>query len=257
MRRALLLFALILPLLAANLKLYLKDGSFHVVREYSVEGDRVRYYSTERGDWEEIPVELADLKRTREEVREVEESRSKVAADITAEEKVERQQREEAARVPGDNGAYLVEGKDLVAVKQAVSKVVTDKKRSVLKYLSPVPFVAGKATVELDGARSSTLATGDSPEFYIRLSAPERFGIAKLTPKKDARVVQKWNIIPVSKEIIDEMEIVEVFRRQVAADVYKIWPVKPLAPGEYAVYQYTEGKGNIQVWDFSLPAKAR
>jgi hypothetical protein len=47
------------------------------------------------------------------------------------------------------------------------------------------------------------------------------------------------------------METVEVFRRQVADDVYKIWPVKPLEPGEHAVYQYTEGKGNIQLWDFS------
>jgi hypothetical protein len=92
----------------------------------------------------------------------------------------------------------------------------------------------------------------DTPEIYIRLSAPERFGIVKLTPKKESRVVQKWSIIPVSKEIVDEMEIVEVFRRQVDEDVYKIWPMKPLSPGEYAVYQYTEGKGNIQVWDFAF-----
>jgi len=28
---------------AANLKLYLKDGSYHVVREYQVQSDRVHY----------------------------------------------------------------------------------------------------------------------------------------------------------------------------------------------------------------------
>ncbi len=45
MRRLLLALALVLPLVAANLKLYLKDGSYHIVREYKVEGDRIRYYT--------------------------------------------------------------------------------------------------------------------------------------------------------------------------------------------------------------------
>ena len=57
---------LVVPALvsAANLKLYLKDGGFQLVREYKVEGDRIKYYSVERSDWEEIPVDLVDLKRT-------------------------------------------------------------------------------------------------------------------------------------------------------------------------------------------------
>ena len=36
------LFVFVLTLTAANFKLYLKDGSFQLVREYQVEGDRVR-----------------------------------------------------------------------------------------------------------------------------------------------------------------------------------------------------------------------
>src|ERR1700691_2345296 len=36
-------------------KLILRDGSFQLVREYNVEGDRVRYYSIEQSQWEEIP----------------------------------------------------------------------------------------------------------------------------------------------------------------------------------------------------------
>ena len=53
---------------AATIRLYLKDGEFHLVREYQVLQDRVKYYSVERGDWEEIPVELVDLKRTKSEL---------------------------------------------------------------------------------------------------------------------------------------------------------------------------------------------
>src|SRR5258708_38907543 len=59
-----LLFFLAFCAFAANVKLYLKDGEYHLVREYKVEAGRVRYYSVERSDWEEIPLELADLKRT-------------------------------------------------------------------------------------------------------------------------------------------------------------------------------------------------
>ena len=71
MRRAIIaLFVLTVAAFAANIKLYLKDGGFHLVREYQVQTDRVRYYSVERSQWEEIPLDLVDLKRTESEVAE-------------------------------------------------------------------------------------------------------------------------------------------------------------------------------------------
>ena len=64
-RRCLLaILAAVLALGTSNFPLYLKDGTRHMVREYKVDGDRVRYYSTERGDWEEIPLELVDIDKT-------------------------------------------------------------------------------------------------------------------------------------------------------------------------------------------------
>jgi hypothetical protein len=59
------LLALALLAWAANVRLYLTDGSYHLVREYQVLSDRVRFYSVERGEWEEIPLEMVDLKRTK------------------------------------------------------------------------------------------------------------------------------------------------------------------------------------------------
>lgn len=72
--------------------------------------------------------------------------------------------------------------------------------------------------------------------------------------KKSARIVDKISVIPVTKELIDELNLVETFRRQVGDMLYKIWPTKPLEPGEYAVVEYTEGKNNLQAWDFSVRA---
>jgi len=46
---------------------------------------------------------------------------------------------------------------------------------------------------------------------------------------------------------------VEIFRQQLTKDgLYKIWPKEKMAPGEYAVIEYTAGKVNIQIWDFAV-----
>lgn len=247
----LLLIALLAPLLPATIKLYLKDGDYHIVREYQVLEDRVRYYSTERGEWEDIPLELVDLKRTEREIQRAAEKEKEAARLIDEEERAIRAAREEAARVPQEPGAYYVDGKQLKPLKAAETKLSTSRKRTLLQWMTPIPVITGKATLELDGETSSFSVPTGRPEFYIRLSAAEGFGIIRLTPAKGIRVVEKITVVPVSKEMIEERQMVEVFRRQVGENLYKIWPIDPIGAGEYAVVEYTEGKVNIQVWDFT------
>lgn len=249
------LFVSAITLFAANFKLYLKDGNYHIVREYQVETDRVRYYSIERSDWEQVPLALVDLKRTEAERQAREQTIRKNAEELAAEDKFEREQAEERARVPQGPGLYLLDGKELKEIKQAESKAVTAKGRSILKVLAPIPVITGKVTVELDGERSATIVTGSRPEFYFRLAEDEHFGIVRLTPKKGSRLVQKWTVIPVSNETVEEQNDVEIFRKQVDDGLYKIWPTAPLEPGEYAVVEFTPGKRNIQTWDFAYRPK--
>ena len=243
--------------LGADFRLYLKDGNYHLVREYHVEGDRLRFYSVERSEWEEVPANLVDLKRTETERHERQEAVQKEAAEIAAEDKFEREQREERERVPVEPGVYFVEGKQVKTLKQAESKAVNKKSRMILRRLSPIPVVLGKTTVELDGEHSASVMTSLRPEFYMRLDREENFGIVKMTPKKGARVVQEWEIVPVSNEVIEKEQDIPVFRKQVDDGLYQIWPQQPLDPGEYAVIEYTAGERNIQTWDFACqPAPA-
>jgi len=242
----------VLCLLGANVKLYMKDGSYQLVREYQVQDDRVRFFSTDRGEWEEVPVSLVDLEKTQAEIKAHEEEVKENLAANAAEEKAERDAAKEVERVPQENGVYLIEEDKLTPIKAAESKIVTDKKRTLLKLLSPVPLVSGKATIELDGAHATTGTANREPEFYIRLEQDERFGIVRLADHKGNRVVEKLTIVPVTKEVIDEPDLVDTFRKQEADGLFKIWPEKPMPPGEYALVEYTEGKVNMRVWDFFI-----
>jgi hypothetical protein len=252
-----LLFFLALSALAANIKLYLKDGDHHLVREYKVEGDRVRYYSVERGDWEEMPLALVDLKRTEQETKARQDSIAEEAKLISAEDKAERERFNEVAKIPQTPGVYMVVGDKLQVLKQGESEVHTSKGRTVLKVLSPLPMVSGKGTVETKGEHSLTKVVHDRPDFYIVISADERFGIIKLKPEKGVRIIERLTTVPVTKEVVEEQEQVEIFRQQLDDGLYKIWPTKPLEPGEYAVMEGTDGKVNMQIWDFAYDPKAK
>jgi hypothetical protein len=239
---------------AANFKLYLTDGTFHVTKDYKVEGDRVRYYSIERSDWEEIPTALVDLKRTETERSERAKALAEETKMVTEEDKAARALQDEILKIPQDPGVYsLDDGKTLRIFKAAESIYHNNKGRAVLKVLSPVPLVPGKGTVEVQEAHSMNVLNVDRPELYIQLSKEERFGLVKLTPHLGVRIAERVSIVPVSKEAIEEVDEVKIFRKQLTESLlYKIWPEEPLPPGEYAVVQYTPGKLDMQIWDFAI-----
>jgi hypothetical protein len=240
---------------AANLKLYMKDGTYHIVREYQVQTDRVHFYSVERGDWEDIPLELVDLKRTQSEAAARETKIREESKAMAEEEKAERELEKEKMRIPQDPGVYWMLGTEVQVMKAAESTVHTNKGRSVLKRLAPIPIVTGKATLEIPGAHSLNVFSDPEQEFYIQLSEAERFGIAKVTTKGAVRIVENITTIPVSNEVVEEPVMVDILKKELDGNLYKIWPKEKLEPGEYAVIEYSEGKLNIQVWDFAIKAK--
>ena len=237
---------------STNVKLYLKDGSFHLVKEYKVEGDRVKFYSVDRGEWEEVPADLVDLKRSESESAERKASREQEVKLITDEDKAKRALDDEVLKVPQDPGVYSLEGGTLHIFKLAESKVHTNKGRVLLKAAVPVPLIPGKATVELEQPHSLNIIKLARPELYIQLDKEEHFALIRLTPHHEVRIAERVSIIPAVKESVEEVDEVQIFKKQMTeGGLFKVWPQAPLTPGEYAVIQYTPGKMDPQIWDFA------
>src|SRR5579863_522804 len=207
LRRFAILITLAMAAFADNGRLYLKDGDYQIVREYQVLSDRVRYFSTERGDWEEIPLELVDLDRTKKDAADRQAAIEADAKEQDVEDKAIRAEKKEAAQVPQEPGVYYVVGDKIETLKPAEVSVISSKGRTVLKILSPVPLVPGKSTVEIKGESAAYRAPGDKPEFYIRLSDDERFGIIKLTKKKNVRLIENIAILAASNEVIEDLKL--------------------------------------------------
>jgi len=256
LRAVLTLVLLALPALGADTRLYLTDGTFHKVSEFEVGADRVRFYSTERSQWEEIPLDLIDLERTESEVREAEEANRAELEFWEQEEAAERAHRREVASVPSENGVYWVDGDQLRRLPRAELDVVTDKARAALKIFAPVPVFSGKRTVWITGGQAEFEVASATPTFYFRPDRPERFGVVRLNTKKKKgeRWVENWTVMPVTEEVIEEHDDIEIFRREVGDGLYQIWPKEPLEPGEYAVVEFSPGEANIRAWDFSFPS---
>ena len=260
MRRIAIVFLLFAAVVwAANIRLYLKDGGYHLVREYQVQADRVRYYSVERGDWEEIPLDLVDLQRTEKEAAARQEELARDSKALTEEHAAERALEKETSRIPQDPGVYWLDGDQTRTMKAIVSQVHINKKRQVLKVLAPIgQALSGKGTLEVDGTHAATVFTNPEQEFYIQLSEPERFAIAKLTVKGNVRIVENLVYLPVDNYVEETPTLVDTLQREMdpSTALYKIWPKNPLPEGEYAVIEYTPNAMNTQVWDFAIQPKA-
>ncbi len=256
MRIIALLLLLAACLFAETFKLYLKEGGYHAVREYSVQGDRVHYFSTERGEWEDIPLELVDLDKTEKERHSKDAETAQESKEESDEAKALREEQKEIASIPKDPGAYFKSGNKFDTLLISQYQIATNKKRKTLQILSPVPLVPGKASVVIKGEHASYSITESRPNFYLRMEDQKRFGIITLTPKKGMRVVENISIEPLVHQATEERKQLETFEQDMGGGLFKVWPEKDLDPGEYALVEFTDsGEASdveLIVWDFAV-----
>lgn len=243
--------------LSARVKLYLKDGSYQLVREYEVVDDRVRYYSLERSVWEEIPLAMVDFAAT-----------EKAQAEEEAERKAEMERARELGRqrfervggepvevapgvlLPPEEGAYADDGLRVIRMIQSASEVVVDRKRAAL--LIAVPFGKSRAVIALPGPKAAVRVLNFQPTFYVQGSIMDgnRVELLVLKPRKKAREVGRVEARGGRQE--EHLETIALEREQLAPGLFRLKPVQQLELGEYALGEILDGKLNLDVWDFGI-----
>jgi hypothetical protein len=180
-----LVLAFQLPAQDLARRLILKDGSYQLVTKYEVKGDRVRYLSAERNEWEELPSSLIDWPATERYEKDRSTSAVPEAAAIDKETDAEREAEQSrlpqvapGLRLPDDSGVFLLDTfqgqPQLVALQQAEGDINRDTKGNIFRgALNPV--ASAKQTIELDGEHATVRAHAAIPSIYINVEdeAPE------------------------------------------------------------------------------------
>jgi hypothetical protein len=176
------------PGLAKNHRLILKDGSYQLVRQYQIAGDRVRYLSLERGDWEELPTDLVDWEATRKWERdhatptgEEPSPAMKDAAEIDKEESDERTLQNarmpevsKGLELPDEDGVFALD--NFQGTPELVELLPVDlnmyaKTRHGVSTLNPL--AASKASLELEGEHAKVHLHVNDPAIYLSLNVTD------------------------------------------------------------------------------------
>lgn len=271
-------------------RLILKDGSYQLVTKYEVQGNRVRYLSAERNEWEEVPNDLVDWKAT--EAFEKDRAEGKPdpeAAELDKELAAERAAEEANSplvapglRLPDDGGVELLDTfqgqPQLVELDQNGGEVNKNTKGNILRAAIN-PIASSKRTIELPGQHAKNQSHAALPSVYVNIesggAAPDmgsghlkddrpaepelpwdRFKIVRTQTKGDKRIVGdiKTAVYGKSKQ---EGNFVETSSQQLTGGWVKVTPKNPLDSGEYALVEDLGKEGiNLYVWDFGVNPNA-
>jgi hypothetical protein len=246
-------------------KLVLKDGTFQLVREYKVEGDRVSYYSLDTHEWEEMPASLIDWDATKKEAASEE---KKDAALLNAVDSREKAENAEVLNVdasiepapglflPSDVGLFAFDGNAITLVKQADMQSNLSKAKTIEKVLVPVPVIPTRHVISINGVRAKLRFTNGQPEFYMRTQdvgdEPE-IDLVRAKVVKGVRQVE--NVDELMGEVGEKRKEVALQRWQIADNVYRYTISKPLEPGEYVLVESVPNdQYSIYLWDFGVDA---
>jgi hypothetical protein len=264
-------------------KLILKDGSFQLVRDYQRTGERVRYLSSERGDWEELPAAMVDWEATAKADAAEKAEEDALAKKIHAQEqarKIETVLDVDASLqvapgvfLPPGEGMFVVEGKSVVALEQVGSEIKTDKKQYLKRVLSPIPIVPSKQNIQIPGPRAKIRVMHNQAEFYLREAPPDpdrttpivkssrpgesgpEVELVRATVKSNNRQLESIKSL-FGEQLEENRATISLQRWEIAPTVYRFTLSESLAPGEYALAEILPDGMNLFVWDFGVDAAA-
>jgi hypothetical protein len=244
-------------------KLMLTDGSYQLVREYQVNGDRVRYYSLDSSQWEEIPASMIDWDATK-----------KVAADEAARDasalaKVHTSVAAHAATpldidaslevapgvfLPPGANLFVFDGKaTLLPMPQAETDSKLSKGRLIEQVMVPIPIVPSRHSISIQGLHAKLRITQGQPEFYIRVVDTRQPELVLIRAKlqKDSRHVEDLDqIFDMTNE---KRDAIPMQRWDIAKGVFRFTLSQTLTSGEYAIAEMVRDEGSaLYMWDFGV-----
>ena len=263
-------------------RLILKDGSYQLATKWEVKGDRVRYLSAERDEWEELPNSLVDWAATDKYAKDraagvPTPEAAELDKEIEAERRAEEAKMPRVApglRLPEEGGVYLFDTfqtePELVMLQQSAGELNRNTKQNLL-IAAINPIASRKETIELDGPHASVQAHSTLPAIYLNVDqdqgsaagsgqqqpqqaqqAWDRYHIVRARPKKGKRVVGDIKVNPLGKANQEQNLVITTSQRLTGGWV-KITPATDLDPGEYAVVELLGQDGmNTYVWDFGV-----
>jgi hypothetical protein len=160
-------------------RLILKDGSYQLITKYEVKGDRVRYKSAERDEWEELPSSLVDWPATEKYEKDRATSAIPEAKALDKETDAERAAEEShlpqvapGLRLPEDSGVFLLDNfqgqPQLVEMQQAEGDINRNTKGNIFRGAIN-PIASAKQTIELEGEHATIHAHVAVPSIYINV----------------------------------------------------------------------------------------
>lgn len=253
------------PNLPRGKKLILKNGTYQLVREYQIAGDRVRYYSIDSGQWEEMPASLVDWDATRKEA-ESEAKQDQATLEKVHEQELARQVMPldidaslEAAPgvfLPPGEGLFVFDSKTVKPLSQALANSTLDKGRVVQQVLVPIPVIPSRHTIALPGAHAKLRVASTQPEFYMRTADGREPEMELIRVRVHGYTREVENIdTTVFKQSFEKKNALGLQRWLIAPGVYRFTLAQPLEPGEYVIAERVRGEGmNLYVWDFGVEA---
>ena len=162
-------------------RLILKDGSYQLVSKYEVKGDRVRYMSAERDEWEELPSSLVDWPATEKYEKDRATSAIPEAAALDKEKETEADrllaesrlpQVAPGLRLPEASGVFLLDnfegGPQLVEMQQTEGDINRNTRSNIFRgALNPI--ASAKQTIELEGEHATVHSHVATPSIYLNV----------------------------------------------------------------------------------------
>jgi hypothetical protein len=164
-------------------RLILKDGSYQPVTKWERKGDRVRYLSAERNEWEELPNDLVDWDATEKFAKDraagvPDPEARKLDEELAAERDAEGPRTPQVVpglHLPEDSGVLLLDTfqnqPQLVKIEQSAGELNRNRKENILRA-AVIPIASGKQTVELPGQHAIVQAHVTLPSIYVDTSLP-------------------------------------------------------------------------------------